>query len=187
MHPKDPVTDAIDLFGRYRIESVLIGGTAAILHGANYTTEDIDFCCSWEKNNLERIADALNAANARLRLQGVPGGKKIDFDAKFLHQYASVAVFTDVGPLDVRKAVDGIGSYLEVLQLANDFETDDNHCIKILSLEGIIRSKRAMNRPQDRMLLPQLETMVETLHLQDGDERAERTQDRDPPGSERTR
>ena len=56
------------------VRFVLIGGMAAILHGDVGVTVDIDIAPAYDPDNLERLAAALRALEARIRADGVPEG-----------------------------------------------------------------------------------------------------------------
>ncbi len=102
----------------------------------------------------------MNALHPRLRVQGLPAGQTVTLDAKYLRQFASVAPITDIGFIDIRKSVDGIGGY-ENVKRASTVLTMGSRVFRLLSVDGLIQSKRAMNRPQDRAALPELEAMRE--------------------------
>ena len=57
----------IRLLGRHRVRWVLIGGLAAITHGAPLVTQDVDICYARDEENLERLAAALRDVRAALR------------------------------------------------------------------------------------------------------------------------
>lgn len=156
----NPIIDSIELMRKYGIEHVVIGGSAAILHGSAFTTQDVDFCCRWNEANLQRLADAFNSVNAKLRVQGVDEGLPMKFDVKTLKQYVSVALIADAGFMDVRKYVDGIGDYDAVLALSQ-IERFEDYEIRLLGLDGLIQSKTFLNRPRDRAILPELELIRE--------------------------
>ncbi len=64
----------------------------------------------------------------------------------------------DIGNIDVRFSVDGIGDYEKVVALSEKTSFGDQ-TIRLLSLDGLIASKRAIARPQDQLALPELEMM----------------------------
>jgi hypothetical protein len=74
----NPIADAIDLFNRFGVENVLVGGAAIILHGSSYTTQYVDFCCNWNDANLEHLAHALNSIHAQLRVEGALEGVPVE-------------------------------------------------------------------------------------------------------------
>ena len=62
---------------RHQVRYVLIGGLAAVLHGSPLPTLDIDICPLREPENLERLAAALDAMDARIRTAGLAGRRSI--------------------------------------------------------------------------------------------------------------
>ena len=163
----NPITDAVSVFEQHDVQNVLVGGAAVILHGSAYVTQDVDFCCKWDDEHLERLAIALTSMHAKLRVQGVPQGVPVKFDVKYLRQYTSVALDTDIGFVDVRKTVDGIGGYDQVVRLSEEHNFGQ-HRIRLLSLDGLIQSKSYMGRPRDLMLLPELKMMREARQIEAG-------------------
>lgn len=57
----------IALLVNAQIDFIIVGGLAAVLHGADYFTHDIDVCYSRAPENLEKLAQALQSVKARLR------------------------------------------------------------------------------------------------------------------------
>jgi hypothetical protein len=56
--------------------------------------------------------------------------------------------------------VAGLGAYAEVLSFCEELELYGMRC-KVLSLEGLIKSKQAVGRAKDLRLLPELEALLE--------------------------
>ena len=69
---------------RHEVRYVLIGGLAAITHGAGLVTQDVDICYARDQENLERLADALREVHADLR--GAEPGLPFRLDAKTLER-----------------------------------------------------------------------------------------------------
>jgi hypothetical protein len=173
----NPIADAVAVFQRHHVENVLIGGSAIILHGSSYVTQDVDFCCKWDDPNLANLAGALKAINAKLRVQGLTERLSVTFDVKYLRQYNSVALDTDIGFLDVRKSVDGIGNYEAVFALSEQHQFGE-YSIRLLTLDGLIQSKSYMARPRDLLVLPELQMMREARDIEVG---KDLTKDREQP------
>jgi len=57
--PDEILLDLCQAFNKHRVEYILVGGFAMILHGFTRTTSDIDFFVSPEPQNVERIKKAL--------------------------------------------------------------------------------------------------------------------------------
>ena len=69
----DPGSDSespVGLLDRHGVAYVLVGGLAAVAHGATRATFDIEYVQRWEAHNLDAQAGALRVANARLRVPG---------------------------------------------------------------------------------------------------------------------
>jgi hypothetical protein len=54
------------LLEKEQVEAVLVGGLAAVAHGAVYMTNDIDLCYNSAPSNLRRLVRALELIHPRL-------------------------------------------------------------------------------------------------------------------------
>ena len=71
----------------------------AVAHGATRATFDIDIVPRWETHNLDALAGALRAVNARLR---VPGATvEVPLDSNTLRHYEVSTWRTDHGDINV--------------------------------------------------------------------------------------
>src|SRR5947199_8552618 len=66
------------------VRYLLIGGLAATLHGSPLHTGDADICPAKDAANLERLARALEAMDARIRAPDAEAGVRFACDAPFL-------------------------------------------------------------------------------------------------------
>jgi len=73
-------------------------------------------------------------------------------------QFKNLYLDTDIGQLDCVGFVDGVGDYSKVRQASEVVEVE-NMQLRTLRLDGLIKSKKAMNRPRDRDALIQLEAI----------------------------
>ncbi len=77
--PNAPPLQAKKLFAlleQHGVHYVVVGGLAAIVHGSARATFDIDLVPDWSTANLERLAAALRAADAQLR---IPDASPVDY------------------------------------------------------------------------------------------------------------
>jgi hypothetical protein len=65
---------------RAKVDFILIGGMAAILHGSARVTFDVDVVYSRTQGNIERLAEVLSPFKPSLR--GAPAGLPFTCDAK---------------------------------------------------------------------------------------------------------
>ena len=110
--------------------------------------------------NLKKIAKAL--APFKPRPRDFPAGLPFVFDEVTLLNGTNFTFETAIGDIDLLGEVAGIGDYSEVEKefvIMQLFDYD----IKILSIDGLIKSKRAAGRPKDLLVLPELEALKELL------------------------
>ena len=150
----------IGLLGRHDVRYVLIGGLAAITHGASLVTQDIDVCYDRDSANLERLADALREVHADLR--GAEPGLPFRLDAKTLARGDSFTFTTDVGWLDILGTPTGVAGYEELARTADPY-TLFGHRVLVASLDDLIRMKRAAGRPKDLLAVEELGALRDEL------------------------
>ena len=143
----------IRLLGRHRVRWVLIGGLAAITHGAPLLTQDVDICYARGDDDLERLAAALGEVHAELR--GADPGLPFVVDARTLRHGDSFTLTTDVGWLDLLGTPAGTSGYEDLARTADAFDVFGQR-ILVASIEDLIRMKRAAGRPKDLLALEEL-------------------------------
>ena len=155
--------DAIlEILDRHEVQYVVIGGFAALLHGAPLVTVDIDITPASDHENLERLARALTELGSKLRASGVEDLLTIPLDARTFEQFPAVLnLRTDHGDLDITlqpSAPDGrTFSYDELAASAVEAHTPRR--VIVASIDHIIASKRAAGRPKDLASLDLLEEL----------------------------
>ncbi len=140
------------------VEFVVIGGVAMGLQGSAHLTKDIDFCYARTPKNIERLAKALEPYHPVLR--GAPPDLPFRFDAKTIASGLNFTLSTDLGDLDFLGEVSGLGSFQDVLGESDVRNVGGLDC-RVLSLEGLIKSKVAAGRPRDLYVLPELRGLNE--------------------------
>ena len=148
------------------VRFVLIGGMAAVLHGDVGVTVDIDIAPAYDPDNLERLAAALRALEARIRADGTPEGLPFDCSAGFLRNAgpdALLSLTTRAGALDVAFVPAGTTGYEDLKRDAVTMEPAEGLSILVASLADIIRSKQAADREKDRQALPRLQALLEQV------------------------
>jgi len=147
-----------------KVEFVIIGGVAIIAHGVPYATFDLDFCYARSLENLKKIVAAL--APFKPRLRGFPTNLPFTWDERTLQNGTNFTLETDIGDIDLLGEVAGVGSYAEVFANSTTLKLFDDD-VRVLSLDDLIKAKRAAGRPKDLFVLPQLETLQEVLKKTD--------------------
>lgn len=156
----------IGVLNRHRVAYVVIGGFAALLHGAPTVTIDLDITPSPAPQNLDRLAAALRDMGARLRASGVDEALVIPLDRRTFEQFAAfLNLRTDHGDLDISMNPSAPGgktfTYEDLVRSAIVVSLPEP--VSVASLDDIISSKRAANRPKDLAVLPILEELRDQL------------------------
>jgi hypothetical protein len=146
--PLDPER-IVNTLARHGVRYVLIGALAARLQGFPRLTADADITPSRDRDNLERLAHALRELGARVYTEAVPEGLVFDCSAPTLARADMWNLVSAAGRIDVAFRPSGTRGYEDLVEGAVPFEVYGVD-LKVASLEDIIRSKEAADRPQDR-------------------------------------
>jgi hypothetical protein len=130
----------------HRVDFVIVGGVALVLQGSSRTTADLDVCYARDAANLARLAEALAPYDPMLR--GAPANLPFRLDAASLQSGLNFTLQTSLGDIDLLGELTGIGDYRAVAAAANALELY-GHGVKVLSLDGLERAKRASGRLKD--------------------------------------
>jgi predicted nucleotidyltransferase len=139
-----------------QVKFIVVGAYAAIMQGSTLRTDDLDICYERTPANYKRIICAI--APFRPRLRGLPNHLKAPFDEKSLAQGTNFTLITDLGSLDLLGEMSGVGGYRQIVDDAKVINLGNVSC-QVASLETIIKSKEAANRPKDRATLPELKAL----------------------------
>ena len=154
------IEETIVALSSSKVDYVIIGGVALKTHSSGYVTYDFDFCYSRDDKNLERIVNALSPYKPRPR--DFPSDLPFIFDKPTLKKSTNFTFETSIGDIDMLAEVDGIGDFKAVLAHSEVFHLYGAD-VKILSIEGLIKTKRAAGRTKDLLVLPELEALREAL------------------------
>jgi predicted nucleotidyltransferase len=151
---------AITSLASQKVDYVIVGGVAITLHSSGYITRDLDCCYSREKANIGRLVTAL--APFRPMPQNWPAGLPFIFDESSLRNGTNFTFETSIGDIDLLGEVKGLGAYAEVLLRSVTYQIYGVQ-VKALSLDALIDSKTAADRPKDHLVLPELLALREAL------------------------
>ncbi|MBI2066576.1 MAG: hypothetical protein HYT77_01000 [Deltaproteobacteria bacterium] len=140
------------------IDFVVVGGLAAVTHGSAYETRDLDICYRRSKENIKKLVRLLKSLQAKLR--GPKEEIPFILDEKTFSFGVNFTFTTRLGDFDLLGELGGVGSYEKVEAVSEPIDLCELK-IKVLSLDGLIASKKAANRPKDQMHLKELEAIKE--------------------------
>ena len=144
----------LELLEQHGVEYVVVGGVAAVLQGAPVTTFDLDALTKVDPQNVDRVAAALAALDARDREHRGLRPSRDDVAAG-----GHLLMMTDSGPFDVLGFIGGGRRYEDVAGSAVTLAVD-NLAIKVLPLEVLIEEKKALGRDKDLAVLKLLEAVL---------------------------
>ena len=151
--------DILEVLDRHGVRFVLIGGLAAILHGASHLTTDVDIVPYESKDNLTRLSAALRELDARIRVSGEPDGVPFDHSAESLARVRTWNLQTAKGDLDIAFEPSGTHGYDDLARDAVVMRVRGSD-VPVASLADVIRSKEAAGRERDRLVLPVLRRIL---------------------------
>ena len=157
--------DLLKRLVRADVDFVIIGGFAGVIHGCTYLTQDIDICCDFSPANLLALQKAVSNLHPVHRM--TPRRKKLELTEKNCEQFKNLYLDTDIGQLDCVSFIDGLGDYQKVRRASELVEVRDTK-LRVLSLNALIKAKKAMNRPRDKQAILQLEAIKKLKNKQKG-------------------
>ena len=148
------------------VEFVVIGGIAALLHGDDAGTSDVDATISDSRENLQALADALVRLRARL-LVTVNRTDEAVIDvpvtADTFTSLTSARLLTRHGVLDVVLRPDGLTTFRDWRTNATLVDVGEGTQVHVAALHDVIRSKEAAGRAKDRQALPRLRALRDLI------------------------
>lgn len=144
---------------RHGVRYVVIGGLAAILHGAPHVTTDVDIVPEEALRNLERLSEVLRELNAKIRVAGEEDGVPFGHDADSLARVRIWNLVTDRGNLDITFQPSGTYGYEDLRRDAVRMTVRGVE-VPVAALADVIRSKEAAGRERDRAILPTLRRIL---------------------------
>ena len=159
----DPV-GILKVLQRHEVAFVVIGGMASIAHGSSSLTRDLDICYDRSQANLEALARMLQEVHATLR--GAPPDLPFKLDARTLRAGDHFTFSTDLGDLDCLGTPAGTSGYADLARRAPEVDLGGVP-VKVVSLDDLIRMKRASGRPKDLRELEILGALRDELDGED--------------------
>jgi len=133
---------ALDAHG---VAFVVVGGVAAVMHGAPYTTFDLDIVHDRSDANVARLLAALAELNARYR---DPAGRVLRPSQDGLRGPGQHLLLTNLGPLDILGVMVGDRDFARLAHSATVVLLG-SHQVRVIGLLDLIASKRELNRAKD--------------------------------------
>jgi hypothetical protein len=150
----------LEALAEHRVRYVVVGGFAAVFHGAAHLTTDLDITPEQSRENLDRLSAALRDLGARIRSDAAPDGLPFEPDGASLVGTRVWNLQTDHGDLDLTIVPAGTEGYDDLIDDSSEAYVLGAR-VRVASLRDVIRSKEAADRPKDHLALPTLRRLLE--------------------------
>ena len=152
------IEKAVQVLTAKGVEFIVIGGVAAALHGSARATFDLDVVYSRTRENIRRLASALQPYSPYLR--GAPPGLPFRWDEQTIEHGLNFTLVTSFGPMDLLGEVVGGGAYHDLLPHADEILAFGVP-VRRVRLDKLIQLKRAAGRPKDLEAVAELQALLE--------------------------
>ena len=142
------------------VDFVVIGGLAGVAHGSSYPTYDLDVAYARDRDNLDRLAAALQELGVALR--GAPTGLPFVPDSSTLRSGSNFTFSTRWGALDILGDAAGAPPYTQLREAAVRVEIDGEPVL-IASLDHLIAMKESAGRPKDKLMATEYRVLSDEL------------------------
>lgn len=149
----------LELLHASGFECIVVGGTAAVAHGAVTPTDDIDVAAPMSEQNLARLMNALAPFSPKHATR--PDLGVIPQTPADLSRFRLLLIDTDIGRLDVLSNVQPVGSYEDLESVP--MELLEGRMFRVVSLDQLIAIKGHLNRPKDKIVEAELRAIRERL------------------------
>lgn len=148
-----------------RVEFIVVGGTAAVLHGAPLVTKDLDIVHRRSPENVERLLRVLADVDAVKRADS----RKLRPTESWFLGRGHILLDTREGPLDVLCEFEP-GQDYDWLVTRSVEVARGAMSIHVVDLPTLIELKAKAGRPKDRMAIPILVATLEERARSAGNE-----------------
>lgn len=152
-HPKTADLEALlEALVAGGVEFIVVGGVAAVLHGAPVTTVDLDIVHRRTEANVDRLLAVLDALEAETRPTRSPPLRPT---REMLLGNGQLNLSTRLGPLDPLCVLHS-GEDYEALIVDAIAVSDGELELKAIALNTLIRVKTEAGRAKDKLAIPLL-------------------------------
>ncbi len=152
-----PDLDAlIEALVEARVEFAIIGGVAAMLHGAPLVTQDLDIVHHRDPENVRALLGVLLRFRAKCRADP----RDFPPTEAMLSGRGHILLDTTAGPIDLLCEI-GVGQDFAWLPPHTEVFARPSGPVRVVDLPTLIELKVAANRPKDRFAVPILIATLE--------------------------
>lgn len=136
---------------------IVIGGVAAVMHGASTATQDLDVLMPFEIANCARLLQAVLPLHPRL--SHTPERRSLNLSASELASFKNLYLSTDLGRLDILSSLISMPDLDSVMESASTMDVEGIQ-VRVISLSMLIQVKSALGRPKDKQVEMELRAIM---------------------------
>jgi hypothetical protein len=140
-----------------RVDFVVVGGFAGVIHGSALVTRDPDICAALTPENIERLRATLKDLN--------PHDRMTPQKLSFLQvpepgvSLTNLHLQTDWGVVDILSSVTGLGDFESVKANSETFEIAGKK-FRLISLPDLVLAKESLGREKDMLASKELRAIA---------------------------
>jgi hypothetical protein len=158
----------LEVLVRHDVDFVLAGGLAGVVLGSAYQTGDVDVVYERSRENLERLATALQELGATLR--GAPKDLPFILDARTLAAGQNFTFETPFGSLDILGDAAGAPKY-DVLRADARPHDIGGITIAVSSIDHLIAMKKAAGRTKDKLMVSEYKLLADEIRRREAEDK----------------
>lgn len=153
------LNELLKLLLHNKIDFVLIGGFAGVVHGSSQVTRDLDIAMLLTPEQIEKLRTCLRDIHPRHRMNP-------SFKPSFLDEPKSTVglqnlyLDTDLGILDVLTEVTGVGDFERIKSHAIEISLFGLSC-HVISIQDLILAKETLGRSKDLAVARELRVVLQ--------------------------
>jgi hypothetical protein len=144
----EPFLKLLQRLNDNQVDYVLVGGMAAMVHGADITTQDVDVCTSMSPENVQKIIKSMDGLNAYWsRRPGPPLMLERTLDQ--LENVKNIYLETPYGRIDFLGELPQVGDFEYAKKHSSWLNVIPEFRCRVLDIDPLIACKKAANRSKD--------------------------------------
>ncbi|EDM25213.1 hypothetical protein LNTAR_03254 [Lentisphaera araneosa HTCC2155] len=152
MNSKEYILEILTDLCQAKIDFVLCGGVAAVLHGVERLTMDIDIAINFDRSNVQKFLGVMKDLSMQSRAP-IPPDSLLDHEIRqLLINEKNAIVFTFI---DVNNPFKQIDIFLEdlygrLIDSSDEFDITANETLKVVDVKALIKMKEEVKPIRDK-------------------------------------
>lgn len=152
------LNELLKLLLAHKIDFVLVGGFAGVVHGSSQVTRNLDIAMLLTSEQVEILRTSLKDIHPRHRMNPAFKPSFLD-EPKNTEGVKNIYLDTDLGILDILTEVTGVGDFERIKAKSVEIPLFGFKC-RVISAEDLIAAKEKLGRDKDRIVARELRAIL---------------------------